>query len=45
MRRRTGDDGRIIKAVLEGEACSAFVAGILEGWDTLEKAAEQEGLL
>jgi len=33
------------KAVLEGEACSAFVAGMLEGWDTLEKAAEQEGLI
>jgi len=33
------------KAVLEGEACSAFVAGTLEGWDALEKAAEQEGLL
>jgi len=33
------------KAVLEGESCSAFVAGTLEGWDTLEQAAEQEGLL
>jgi phosphate/phosphite/phosphonate ABC transporter binding protein len=33
------------KAVLEGEACQAFVPGMLEGWDTLEAAAEQEGLL
>jgi phosphate/phosphite/phosphonate ABC transporter binding protein len=33
------------KAVLDGEACSAFVAGRLDGWDALEKAAEQEGLL
>ena len=33
------------KAVLEGEACSAFVAGTHEGWDALEQAAEQEGLL
>jgi ABC-type phosphate/phosphonate transport system substrate-binding protein len=33
------------KAVLEGEACSAFVAGRLDGWDALEEAAEREGLL
>ena len=33
------------KAVLEGESCSSFVAGTLEGWDALEKAAEQEGLI
>ena len=33
------------KAVLEGEACQAFVPGTLAGWDTLETAAEQEGLL
>jgi phosphate/phosphite/phosphonate ABC transporter binding protein len=33
------------KAVLDGESCSAFVPGMLEGWDTLEKAAEQEGLI
>ena len=33
------------KTVLEGESCSAFVAGTLEGWDTLERAAEQKGLL
>jgi phosphonate transport system substrate-binding protein len=33
------------KAVLEGESCSAFVAGTLEGWDTLAQVAEQEGLL
>jgi phosphate/phosphite/phosphonate ABC transporter binding protein len=33
------------KAVLEGEACQAFVPGMLAGWDTLETAAEQEGLL
>ena len=29
------------KAVLEGEACKAFVPGITTGWETLEKAAEQ----
>src|SRR5262245_41630646 len=29
------------KAVLEGEACKAFVPGITTGWESLEKAAEQ----
>ena len=33
------------KAVLDGEACQAFVAGIPTGWETLEKAAEQAGIL
>jgi ABC-type phosphate/phosphonate transport system substrate-binding protein len=33
------------KAVLEGEACSAFVPGITTGWETLEKAAEQARIL
>jgi phosphate/phosphite/phosphonate ABC transporter binding protein len=33
------------QVVLEGERCKAFVPGITDGWDTLEKAAEQEGLL
>ena len=33
------------KAVLEGEACKAFVPGITTGWEKLEKAAEQAGLL
>jgi len=33
------------KAVLEGEACKAFVPGITTGWETLEKAAEQAGIL
>jgi len=32
------------KAVLEGEACKAFVPGITTGWETLEKAAEQAGI-
>src|SRR6267143_1796281 len=32
------------KAVLEGEACKAFVPGITTGWETLEKAAEQANL-
>jgi len=32
------------KAVLEGEACKAFVPGITNGWETLEKAAEQAGI-
>ena len=33
------------KAVLEGEACSAFVPGMATGWETLEKAAEQARIL
>jgi ABC-type phosphate/phosphonate transport system substrate-binding protein len=33
------------KAVLDGEACSAFVPGITTGWETLELAAEQAGLV
>jgi phosphonate transport system substrate-binding protein len=33
------------KAVLEGEACNAFVPGITTGWETLEKAAEQASIL
>jgi hypothetical protein len=33
------------KVVLDGERCKAFVPGITDGWDILEKAAEQEGLL
>ena len=33
------------KAVLEGEACKAFVPGITTGWETLEKAAEQLSVL
>src|SRR5437773_3924120 len=33
------------KAVLEGEACKAFVPGITTGWETLEKAAEQADIL
>ncbi len=33
------------KAVLDGEACQAFVPGIPTGWETLEKAAEQAGIL
>jgi ABC-type phosphate/phosphonate transport system substrate-binding protein len=33
------------QAVLAGEGCNAFVPGIATGWETLEKAAEQAGLL
>lgn len=33
------------RAVLEGEACSAFVPGMTTGWETLEQAAAQAGLL
>jgi phosphonate transport system substrate-binding protein len=33
------------KAVLDGEACKAFVPGITTGWEALEKAAEQAGIL
>jgi len=33
------------KAVLEGEACKAFVPGITTAWETLEKGAEQASIL
>ena len=33
------------KAVLEGEACKAFIPGITTGWETVEKAAEQANIL
>jgi hypothetical protein len=33
------------KAVLEAEACSTFVPGIVEGYEVLEKVAEAEGLI
>jgi ABC-type phosphate/phosphonate transport system substrate-binding protein len=33
------------KAVLEGEQCNAFVAGITTGWETLERAAEQARII
>jgi hypothetical protein len=33
------------KTILDGEQCKAFVPGITEGWDMVEKAAEQEGLI
>ena len=33
------------KAVLDGEGCSAFIPGVNEGWEVLEAAAEQEGLI
>jgi phosphonate transport system substrate-binding protein len=33
------------KAVLDGEGCAAFVPGMTTGWETLEKAAEQAGIL
>lgn len=33
------------KAVLEGENCNSFVPGVLEGWETLEVAAERESLI
>lgn len=33
------------QAVLSGEACNAFVPGMTEGWDMLERAAAQEGLI
>lgn len=33
------------KAVLDGEACDAFVPGITEGWEMLETVAEEEGLI
>jgi hypothetical protein len=33
------------KAVLEGEACKAFVPGITTGWETIEIAAKQASIL
>ena len=33
------------RAVLDGEHCGAFVPGTTQGWDTLERAAEEEGLI
>ena len=33
------------KAVLDAEGTKAFVPGISEGWELLEKAAEEEGLI
>ena len=33
------------KTILDGEQYKAFVPGITEGWDIVEKAAEQEGLI
>ena len=33
------------KAVLEAEACEYFVPGISDGWEILEKVAEEEGLI
>ncbi len=33
------------KAVLDGEGCGAFVPGTTKGWEALEKAAQEEGLV
>lgn len=33
------------KEVLDAEGCKAFLPGITEGWEILEKAAEAEGLV
>ena len=33
------------KSVLDAEGCKAFVPGIEEGWEVIETAAEQEGLM
>ena len=33
------------KEILDGEGCKAFVPGITTGWEILEVAAEQEGLI
>lgn len=33
------------KAVLEAEGCSRLVPGITEGWEMIEAAAEEEGLI
>ena len=34
-----------VKAILEAEACSSMSRGISEGWEILEKAAQEEGLI
>ena len=33
------------QTILEGEQCKAFVPGITAGWEIVEKAAEEEGLI
>ena len=33
------------KAILEAEACGSLAPGISEGWDILERAAEEQGLI
>ncbi len=33
------------KEVMDSEGCKAFVPGITEGWEALEKVAEEEGLI
>lgn len=40
----TGADD-VERAVLEGEACDSFVAGVQEGWEIIEDAAVAEGLV
>lgn len=40
----TGSD-EVERAVLEGEACDSFVAGVQEGWEIIEDAAVAEGLV
>ena len=33
------------KAAMDAEGCKAFLPGITEGWEALEKVAEEEGLI
>ena len=33
------------RAILEAEACDSLAPGILEGWDVMERAAEDQGLM
>jgi phosphonate transport system substrate-binding protein len=40
----TGSD-EVERAVLEGEGCNSFVAGVEEGWEIIEDAAVTEGLV
>ena len=40
----TGSD-EVEEVVLRGEACSSFVPGIEHGWDLIEAAAVDEGLV
>ncbi len=33
------------KTAMEAEGCKAFLPGTTEGWETLERVAEEEGII